>query len=384
MKTTVTKFVSADRTMQPSLRESIRRVSAVGVAALLMLTVAGCSDSTVSPTDSTSSPDGSSSVSPAKLVDSPYAEIPQSLVEAAKKEKGEVLWYESAQEVQVQPLIKAFTEKYPFAKVKHVTLLGTDVSSRVLQETAAGAATADIATSGASTIFALNEQGVLSSVDWITAGIPKQLVNNDYSILQIGQPYGIVYNPELVTGEDIPSTWEDLLDPKWKDKKICTWLHATPLANLVTVWGPSKTQDFVNKLVDQRPAVLPSSKCAQDIGAGIEPIGIDNAQNFKRAQVAGAPVAMIFPDPASLDLLVSTIPKNAANPETAKLFLSWLATKEGSDLYEKDVFRGNPLLPDSAAHKLLSGLKLAAWPLEESAEYLTWVDKFTKQLQGVQ
>ena len=31
-------------------------------------------------------------------------------------------------------------------------------------------------------------------------------------------PYGIVYNTELVSEAEAPKTWQDLLDPKWKDQ----------------------------------------------------------------------------------------------------------------------------------------------------------------------
>lgn len=325
------------------------------------------------------------SIRPAQLQSSGYASAPTAkLIDAARHETGDLTWYESSQQGVIAPVLAAFTAKYPFVHINHVPLTGTAVSSRVAQESAAGSSTADVASAGASTVYALQQRNLLQAGNWASGGIPKQLTPSGYTSVIAGQPFGLVYNPKLVKSSDVPGSWEDLLKPQWKGRKVCIWLHATTFANLVTVWQPSKTQDYVSKLIAQQPVVLPNGQCAQQVGAGAMPIGIAPTSETLQAQKTGSPVQMKYPDPVPTDILVNGIPKDAKRPNTARLLINWLSSKEGSQIYEKNVLRGNLLLPDTTTHQVVAGHTVAAWAPDAGGQEDGWVKKFTTALQHVQ
>ena len=67
--------------------------------------------------------------------------------------------------------------------------------------------------------------------------------------------YCMAYNTDQVSAADVPKTFEDLLDPKWKGKMA--WRigseSGTPLfiTNLRTAWGEEKADEYLKKLAEQ-------------------------------------------------------------------------------------------------------------------------------------
>src|SRR5690606_21219870 len=101
---------------------------------------------------------------------------------------------------------------------------------------------------------------------------------------------------------------------------------------------------------------------AQAVAAGELPVGIGYVHSSKATIDAGAPLKAFVPDPAPVSLLYSFIPADAANPNTALLFIHWLATEEGALAYEEANSRGNPLLPGTLTQELITGRDVTDFP----------------------
>lgn len=366
----------------PASPQTKRGIVAIA-ASLGLIVMAGCSTA-----GAAGSAAGTTSSAPAggilaKLSTSPYAVPSNAIIQAAKQEKGTLVWYESSPPALINPVLQAFEKQYPFIHVNHVELQGPDVATRVLQESAAGHSTADLATTGTGTFQSLTSENLLKVVNWTAAGIPKQLQVSNTEVLAAGTPYPIAYNPNVLTPSEVPTSWSDLLSPKFANHQICLWSHNTILANFIPVWGVAKTVAFAKKLAAQDPTLDPQGHCGALVGAGTVKIGLGTAEDAEQDQLTGAPIKLKFLNPTPLDLLSNAIPAKAAHPAMAELLAAWLASKTGSTLYENSVQKGNPLLPGTKIHKQLSGLQMSAFSVSPAAlaDYLKWTAYFTDEFE---
>lgn len=69
----------------------------------------------------------------------------------------------------------------------------------------------------------------------------------------------------------------------------------------------------------------------------------------------GAPLKMVPLDPTPLSLLYGSVAKYGKNPNTAKLFVMWMASADGALTFEKVTFRGNHLVPETNTAKIIAG-----------------------------
>lgn len=309
-------------------------------------------------------------------------EPPQSLVDAAREE-GELVWYESSPEDEVAEVFAAFQEKYPFVEnVEQVRLRASDVASRIAQETQAGSPTADVGTTGVDAAAQLHDRELLETPEWTEFGVPSELVPAPYIVTTAASTYVILYNTELVSEEEAPSTWEDLLDERWRDQ-IGTWVVPFAFVELVPAWGGDETTEYVRQFAQQNPVTYESTfPLAQAVGAGEIPVGVGIYHAAQPAIEEGAPIGVVVPEPTPVTLLYSFVPKDAANPNTAKLFISWLTSEEGARAYEEATGRGNPLLPDTETAELVSGRTISDFPPSQAAEVSEWLDRFSRELGG--
>jgi ABC-type Fe3+ transport system substrate-binding protein len=151
----------------------------------------------------------------------------------------------------------------------------------------------------------------------------------------------IWYNTRQAKAEDL-RLYEDLLDPKWKGK-IGLW---DPRAGgaAIGIWGYlwlTKGESFLKKLVQQNLLVLQDRRLLADSLAR-EKIGIAiGATYYSYASFikAGLPIKPFPPFKEGTFVSVGNggpvVIKNAPHPNAAKVFVNWILSKEGQQVYGK-------------------------------------------------
>jgi iron(III) transport system substrate-binding protein len=258
------------------------------------------------------------------------------LVAAAKAEGKLVLYTANYAEVE-QDVIKEFNKRFPEIKIEMVRAPGGQLITRVRTEAAAGKLIADI-------VDHSDRALMVELADLFQDYAPPNAADYDPAALvspkfwpRATLMWSIAYNTELV--KDPPKTWMDLTKPQY-DKLIgqvfaqsggTTW---TRIMFERQVLG----EDYWAKQAATHPILYPSGAPMSDAlvrgEIGMGPL-LYNAVYPKQKE--GAPLKMVFPpEGVPANPYATGIPKTAAHPNAAKLYLNWCLSKEGQTFMIKE------------------------------------------------
>ncbi|OGQ83077.1 MAG: hypothetical protein A3F90_20095 [Deltaproteobacteria bacterium RIFCSPLOWO2_12_FULL_60_19] len=254
------------------------------------------------------------------------------IIEAAKKE-GAVMWYTSMAIDQSKVVVDRFQERYPFIKTSFLRLGGGALMNRVLTESRAGKSFFDVVGGRGEMIQAFKERGLLAAYrSPETARIDPDLFDKEgYWYTYYVVPNALGYNTKLVKKDEVPKTYEALLEPKWKGRKISMDNEAyLLLQGLASAWGREKAVDYMRKLAAQDPVLSRgNTERVTMTSAGEYPLIIAYAHTVERDKFKGGPMDWVALEPAVVEIDPLMVGSKAPNPNAARLFLDYLLSKEG-------------------------------------------------------
>ena len=292
---------------------------------------------------------------------------------AAAKKEGKVV-VAGPPDTQVrQSLPAAFEARYGI-KMEYLSARGTDQGIKLRREREAGIYAIDAVLAGiqttSSVLYAdkmlapLRPQLILPEV---TEG--KYWRRGSLWFLDPEQQYvlrlfntvreAVMINTDQVKKGDLKS-FKDLLDPKWKGKiSVLDMTRSGTASNQAAVMEGQFGADFVNRLLtDQKPVVSTSRRQLTDwVARGTYPISIGAEDGeIERLQAEGLPVDTIYslsdmPGSLSGGNVLSIMDK-PPNPNAARIFVNWMASKEGSEVYGR-ALKMVPARSDIEAEKFM-------------------------------
>lgn len=300
---------------------------------------------------------------------------------AKAKAEGKAAFY--ANITAIEPLMEAFTKtsgiEGQYTRVSTSKFLAT-----VLTEFEAGKLQADVVQGPLPVLQYLKDKGVLAPYASPAAKGYPAWTREDGVIQQFGIEYvGLIYNKELVKAADAPKRYEDLADPKWKDKIVMAdpSTHATTIAWLIGLKekvfkSEADWMAFVKGLAANKPMFVASfGPTPAPIESGEKLIGIS------------MPKYIITKAPAPLDWarveqpLLGTpraiaLVKKSPHPEAGKVFLDWWLGKDAMGMLAKDV--GEYVLAPGVFPPIAGMDKAKVIPIRELSDEETkeWGDKF--------
>jgi len=232
------------------------------------------------------------------------ADRQQILEEGAKKE-GKLVFYTSGILKQaVRPVVDAFERKYPFIKVEIWRATGKQLVARVSEEY-----------KGRKYLF-----DVLESTQVVV--LPLSGI-------------GLGYNTKLVNKEELPKTYKDLLDPKWKGKMAIPGSDTG--VNWMGAMHHAHGEEFVKQVAKQNCDVhMVSGRALLDMvinGEYALSPSLFDSHVFK-SKKQGAPCDWIPLEPVHVNVGQISLSKNAAHPHAALLFIDFELTKEGAEIHK--------------------------------------------------
>lgn len=252
-------------------------------------------------------------------------------------------------------LTSGFQKKYGIP-VSYISSGSGPSGARVRAERAAGKYLLDVFVSGSDTpIMTFLPSGWLDRIEPILiqpdAVDPKAwkdghvwYADPQHTILRTMQYVAVelAVNTRLVAPKDIP-TWKSLLDPKWKGKLLVKDPTLPGSGqSLNSYFYINFGSDFVHKLyIDQKPTFSGDARQgAQMLAQGSYPIWVGGEwgqlDTFRKI---GYPIEPVTPTDGPGILTGSfglvNLMNKAPHPNAAKLYVNWIAGREGEALFAK-------------------------------------------------
>ena len=305
----------------------------------------------------------------------------EKLVTAAKKE-GKLVWW-SHPDPECRSLILAPFEKRYGIQVEHTEYTTAQIVQRVLIEGAAGLYSVDVSNLSVHHIPRLEKRGLIKKLPYkqrvkTYRDIPEMISPNSTALIGYTSPRSLAYNTKKLPNDQVPQTYEEVLNPKFKGK-ISVDTDLKEYIMLAQDWGMEKTKDYLRRLGALKPKFHPNNTVITQMVAAGEVLMAPGTiariplYEFKRK---GAPVDWRALKPSvPLDLLLQGVMTHAPHPNAAELFVYWMhGSGEWLAGMEKCGGYGNAMIPGSKLRKKLEGVKVVpfgwAWGVKSAKEGL--------------
>lgn len=197
--------------------------------------------------------------------------------------------------------------------------------------------------------------------DYRSLGVDPKVIHYDNGTVAFANQFALpAYNKKALSPQDVPRSWEDLLDGRWKGGKLGMSTATHHLARLATAWGEKKTTEYVKAIAKQQPFLGRLGDTYTRLQLGEILIAITLTDDFiHRAKVTGAPLAYAEGiEPVISPAYNSGVLKGARHPSVAHLFTVFLTSPEGQEIWEKYTGMSSAFVPGTPAYRYAQGKKV--------------------------
>jgi len=268
------------------------------------------------------------------------------LYEAARSE-GSLTWYVSQTTTEfADGMCALFMKRYEGVRCDVVRASGQVVFQRIQQELQAGALQADVmSTNDDGQMARLKQQDALAqyapeNLEHMVPIMREMADPENYWITSGVSPLVISYNTNLVTEEEAPKNWTDLLDPKWKNQVAIGHPGFSGSVGLWTVMMEDLYGwEYFEKLEENAPQIGRSVADGHNLvvsgerKVALAPLSLVESE----ARNGGSPIAPVFPtDGALVPPSATAVLADAPHPNAARLFVNFLIGPEISEFFAAD------------------------------------------------
>jgi ABC-type Fe3+ transport system substrate-binding protein len=238
---------------------------------------------------------------------------------------------------------------------------------RLIQETQADRpAFTDVIVASPNQIAAMVRAGALAPVDWASwapnVQDPRATAPQGVAVAAESSVAGITYNSARVRPDEVPRSMEDLLKLQYKGR-VASTPYAAHFNNLAAsgVWGSARTLDYVRAFADQIAGLIRCNETGRIISGEFDLFALDCGHNYTlRAKDEGAPIDFVVAADAPLLInYYAAVPRNAAHPNAAQLWVNFLLSREAQDLLYQTEYLDLAYLPGSKTAKLVEQYEAA-------------------------
>jgi iron(III) transport system substrate-binding protein len=259
----------------------------------------------------------------------------QRLIDGAKRE-GEITIYTSAQTNDLGPVVEAFEKKYGITA--SVWRAGSEaVLNRALQESRAGRFTVDVVETNGPELEGLHREQILQRVKSPHHAdlIPPAIRPHGEWVGTRLNVFVQAYNTKLVKKEELPKTWEDLVNPKWKGRLGIEQEDSDWLAGVFGEIGEERARKVFREIVAANGMSVRKGHTllTQLVVSGEVPLAL-TVYNYKAEQLRaeGAPIDWFTIGNAIARPNGVGVVRSAPHPHAAVLFYDFELSPEGQQI----------------------------------------------------
>lgn len=269
------------------------------------------------------------------------ADREQMILDGARRE-GQVVFYSGMIVNQaLRPLADAFMRKYPFVTMTFwrgdteeivAKLSAEERGNNVVADVAEGTGVGDLAVGAA-----LTEPYYTPMVE----ALPDRYrdPSNRWTYTRISY-FSMAYNTRLIPRDQVPKTYDDLLDPRWQGKlawRVGTASGAPLFITTVRLSrGEEEAHSYLRRLAKQKMINFGSGSArtlVDRVIAGEFPIALNIfAHHPLISKAKGAPVDSRLLDPVPSTAGTMVIAKGLRHPYAAMLLIDFILSKEGQQI----------------------------------------------------
>ena len=278
------------------------------------------------------------------------AERQKRLAEGAKKE-GVVSIYTSMPLDDMAALTSAFEAKYG-VKAKVWRSGSEKILQRGLLEAKANRFEVDVFETNSPETEVLSREKVLIAANspYLNELIPQAIPSHKEWIATRLNIFTCAYNTKLVKKEELPKTYQDLLDPKWKGKLSVEADDSDWLAETVMKMGEEKGLALFREIARKNAVSVRKGHTLLSnlVASGEVPLAL-TVYNYKIEQMknSGAPIDWFALDPTIARPNANGVARNAPHPHAALLFQDFELTEGQVILGKRDFIPTSTKVPST-------------------------------------
>jgi iron(III) transport system substrate-binding protein len=301
---------------------------------------------------------------------------------AEAKKEGVVTLYTSRVAEDTAPLGEAFTKKYGVA-VQLWRASNQDIIQRAVAESRAGRCPADVISSGTPALEPLYREQLLEPVKSpLTVELMPQALRPHGA--WVGVSVNIIagaYNTDLVKPQDVPKSYDDLKDPKWKGRLTIEAQDADWFAALADKLGEEKATALFREIVRTNGVStrIGHTLITNMVAAGEVPLAL-TTYSYKPEQLTrlGAPIRTLYLSPLIALATGVSVTRCAQHPNAAVLFYEFMLRDGQAVLAKRDIVPTNLSLKALPANMEINFMDPVQM-LDDGAKWTAlWNDIFIK------
>jgi iron(III) transport system substrate-binding protein len=279
----------------------------------------------------------------------------QKLVEGAKKE-GELNLYTSAQADDIGAVAAAYEKKYG-VRVSMWRSSSEKVLQRALAEARANRNAMDVAETNGPEMESMHREKILQLVKspHLAELIAPALLPHGEWVATRLNVFVQAYNTKAVRKQDLPKSWEDLADPKWKGRLGIEQEDADWLAGMMGELGEARGTKLFREIVAKNGMSMRKGHTllAQLVVSGEVPLAL-TVYNYKAEQLKrkGAPIDWFAIGTAIARPNGVGVARAAPHPHAAVLFYDFEISEEGQRILAQRDFVPTNRNVDTPLNKL--------------------------------
>jgi iron(III) transport system substrate-binding protein len=279
----------------------------------------------------------------------------QKLVAKAQQE-GAVMIYSSLVPEDLEPMSEAFQKKYGI-KVASWRALPEKTAQRAIIEAKAGRHEFDVLGTNETALEGAYREKILERFHSPAfKDIPPEFFpTHKYYVPDRVSLFVVGYNTKLVKPEQVPNSYEDLLNPKWKGKFAIEAGDIDWFIAVAKSMGEEQGIRYFRKLAAMHPVIrVNHTLLAEVIGSGEIPLAINvYNQSVERLKKKDIPVEWKPLQPAFGRANGMGLAKDAPHPHAGLLWVDFVLSKEG-----QEIIKGRNRIPiNSTVESPLSNFK---------------------------
>jgi iron(III) transport system substrate-binding protein len=265
------------------------------------------------------------------------------LEEGARKE-GELVFYTSMGLTDFPKIVGAFEKAFPFIKVKPTRLTQSSVFPKIDTEARAGRMIVDVVGSAPVEIWELRQKGY--SAPYLSPEI-KAFPAGSYDAQGFWAafevtPIVLAFNTKLVSQDEAPRSYQDLLQPKWKGKMNFGSDEYAWFTVMLDGMGKAKALDYMKALARQQLHIPGSSSVIRlQLGLAGESAIVIAARGRRVVEYKekGAPIDYRLFDPYPAEPNAVSLMRRSSHPHASILFIDWILSEEAQSLMAQQIPR---------------------------------------------